>query len=70
MVPNVELHITLTRQQRAEIQQEVASIRRARLLHANRSTAPQLRGLSLSPVRLWTVLTHALTPGAALPPVA
>ena len=70
MVPNVELHLAMTRTQRAEIQQEIAGIRRARLVRSARSTAQGPRGLWLSGLRLWAACTRALAPGAVLPPVA
>lgn len=70
MFPHADLHTTLTAMRRAEIQQEVTGIRRARLVRTAGVPALGPLGVWLSPVRLRAVLTRALAPGTALPPLA
>ena len=65
MLPNVEMHTTLTTMRQAEIRREVRGEHEARQAWRERTTAPGPHGLRGLALRLESTLIRALVPGAA-----
>lgn len=66
MLPNVEMHTTLTALRQAEIRREVLGEHEARRAWRERATAMGPRGLRGLALRLESTLARAFAPGAAV----